>query len=338
MATLQLIWRDDRTSDHLCAWDRGQVNQVARLTKTIQRNIYIADLGPVAEPPTSKIVAKLAYGKDKLKLLEHEHAYYTKLLAPLQGTVVPYCYGLFKGTVKGREMGCLLLEYIKPHTDKKVDADEFHRELMVALCKIHQAGLKHGNLKSSHILQMGYSPRIVDFSLAEDHKCEKAHPANIYGQQAYGVYDCDELRRLEVFHGVDPNGIVMQHRNGTRDMHRMTLSGDSHTPVRPPGVSFYEDDSLADRRDTHIRSPVRYPVTPYPFEEIRLAEKADDHTASQGGMYGRRPTVPPPLNLNETTPRPAPVPVIHAHAHYPNPQRVYQVDYTKLRGAYIYRF
>ncbi|KAJ3511978.1 hypothetical protein NLJ89_g3788 [Agrocybe chaxingu] len=336
MATLQVIWRDGLTSDHLRAWDRGQVNQVARMTKTIQRNIYIADLGPVAEPPTNKIVAKLAYGKDRLKLLEREYTYYTTLLAPLQGTVVPYCYGLFKGTVKGREMGCLLLEYIKPHTDKRIDTDEFHRELMVALCKIHQAGLKHGNLKSSHILQMGYSPRIVDFSLAEDHKCEKAHPANIYGEQvmAYGVYDCDELRRLEIFHGVDPSGIVMQHRYGTWDMHRMSLTGDSHTPVRPPGVSFYEDDCLAERRDSHIRSPVRYPVTPYPFEDIRLAEREDENARSQRGMYGRRPTVPPPLNLNESPPRSAPAQV-PAHA---NVKRVYQVDPMTLRGAYIYKF
>ncbi len=69
---------------------------------------------------------KISKNPESLAKLEREYGIYSQQLLPLQGTVVPICYGLFKGTFGETEIGCLILEYIEssPHDDEISPADE----------------------------------------------------------------------------------------------------------------------------------------------------------------------------------------------------------------------
>jgi hypothetical protein len=60
---------------------------------------------------TETIIVKAALGPDEMILLNREAEFYSNELRHLQGTVVPKCFGLFRGKVDGVDFGCLLLEY-----------------------------------------------------------------------------------------------------------------------------------------------------------------------------------------------------------------------------------
>ena len=59
----------------------------------------------------SQVAVKWARGKANIRILAHELQLYDNDLRPLQGTVVPYCYGLYVGHIEGLEIGCLALEW-----------------------------------------------------------------------------------------------------------------------------------------------------------------------------------------------------------------------------------
>ena len=60
---------------------------------------------------TETIIIKSALGPDEMILLKREAEFYSNELRLLQGTVVPKCFGFFRGKVDGVDFGCLLLEY-----------------------------------------------------------------------------------------------------------------------------------------------------------------------------------------------------------------------------------
>lgn len=60
---------------------------------------------------TETIIIKSALGPDEMLLLTREAEFYSNELRSLQGTVVPKCFGFFRGKVDGVDFGCLLLEY-----------------------------------------------------------------------------------------------------------------------------------------------------------------------------------------------------------------------------------
>lgn len=58
---------------------------------------------------TSEVVVKFARGREELAMLEAEAALYDNELRYLQGSFVPVCHGLFKGS--GGMQGGLVLDY-----------------------------------------------------------------------------------------------------------------------------------------------------------------------------------------------------------------------------------
>jgi len=114
----------------------GHINQSALIVRHIQSNILISDLVPTGDPdttPSARVLLKTAKGDKANDLLKWEYEVYEERLKMLQGSVVPRCYGLFSGRVDergtasgtGERFGCLVLEYVRPHMDKRVDSDEF---------------------------------------------------------------------------------------------------------------------------------------------------------------------------------------------------------------------
>ncbi|KAF9532666.1 hypothetical protein CPB83DRAFT_890850 [Crepidotus variabilis] len=227
-SSLQLILSNASAPSYtLWSWDHGDFHQVARVCEQLADNICTAYIGPVGETPSHKVVLKIGQGKRADQRLAREYEMYSGPLVHLQGTIVPRCFGLFcgsanesgSGTIKSKkQISCLVLEYIAPHRERTVDPEEFHRQLMLALCKIHKAGINHGNLKTGHILQMGYSPRIIDFSLASRHSCQHGYAAGFCDEDnsqpsslsptASELLTCQELRMAEVYHAQDKDGIM----------------------------------------------------------------------------------------------------------------------------------
>lgn len=72
------------------------------------------------------------------------------------------------------------------------------RKAMIAACKLHYAGLVHGDLLSGrHIIGQGNEPRIIDFSKAIRHTCQNGVPTNPYEHNPEKRRFCQELMELE---------------------------------------------------------------------------------------------------------------------------------------------
>lgn len=73
---------------------------------------------------------------------------------------------------------------------------------MVAACRLHEAGVFHGNLiQGSHFIKSDDDQvRIIDFSTATMHKCPGAHPTLTSGRQS-NAPQCPELMRVEKVFG-----------------------------------------------------------------------------------------------------------------------------------------
>ena len=78
---------------------------------------------------------------------------------------------------------------------------------MIAICKIHQAGVLHGGLaKGHHIIRMGGDVRIIDFSLAVRHSCPNSTPVLTSSKgrksgDALSAAQCQELALVERIYG-----------------------------------------------------------------------------------------------------------------------------------------
>lgn len=57
------------------------------------------------------VYVKWAADPRRLKMLAHEADLYSNELKPLQGNVVPRCYGFFTDNAENPTMGCLVLEH-----------------------------------------------------------------------------------------------------------------------------------------------------------------------------------------------------------------------------------
>jgi len=66
---------------------------------------------------------------------------------------------------------------------------------MLSICKIHKAGVIHGDLLDGHhFIRMGHSIRIIDFSSAIRHQCPNGIPN---GRRKGGDGQCTELVNME---------------------------------------------------------------------------------------------------------------------------------------------
>ncbi|KAJ4485695.1 hypothetical protein J3R30DRAFT_3283749 [Lentinula aciculospora] len=205
MSTLQLIY--DHKIYELWSWESQQnVHQTAQVIKkplTTRGNIRIAYLGPRdANDPESLVIIKLARDNE-VKVLEREYRVYMDNLRHLQGSVVPICYGFYRGKAQGEDFACMLLEYCRGTVTYSIQ--ERNHQIMLGVCKLHQAGILHGTLDDMHhILCSNIGIRIIDFSeVIQNHRCVGAtplltHPSSV----AASRNGCPELVLMEKIYGL----------------------------------------------------------------------------------------------------------------------------------------
>ncbi|KIK70565.1 hypothetical protein GYMLUDRAFT_972691 [Collybiopsis luxurians FD-317 M1] len=206
MSTLQLI-DTDKNIYELWSWAPSDVrDQKVILTDqqlSTRGNVVIGYLGPRDQESRVAVVAKLAR-QSSLHSLEKEYEMYETKLKRLQGHVVPRCYGLFKGiNSNGEGMACLLLEYCIGSPTFALE--DRNRLIMLAVCKLHNAGVLHGSLGDGrHIVYTNSQVRLVDFTHAiENHRCVGAIPmlTSSTGEKA-SRNGCPELVFMEEKYGM----------------------------------------------------------------------------------------------------------------------------------------
>ncbi|KAF9260771.1 hypothetical protein L218DRAFT_946495 [Marasmius fiardii PR-910] len=184
--------------------------------------VSTAYLGPrkVANTdPGIPVVLKFAIGEANIAILQREAMFYENELRRLQGSVVPKCFGLYRGMQDryhsyafggGRALGgpndpmaCLVLEYCSGYGDHAMTANEYNHRLKLAVLALHQAGVGHGKLSDSrNIIDCGSQKgiRIVDFSSAYLHECPNAHGGLLPHSRNYvHRYPSGGCRELEGF-------------------------------------------------------------------------------------------------------------------------------------------
>ncbi|KAF8654890.1 hypothetical protein AX16_003319 [Volvariella volvacea WC 439] len=133
------------------------------------------------DPPSDTYLAlKFALREDLIDDLIQEANAYAGPLKPLQGAVVPRCYGLFLGTYDdeegvegGQSIGCLALEYFGENIRvqfRGLPLDSRLRLLQAVSC-IHGCGLLHGDFAERNVLERDDDFRIIDFEQVQSHVC-----------------------------------------------------------------------------------------------------------------------------------------------------------------------
>ncbi|KAK0198755.1 hypothetical protein F5146DRAFT_1131711 [Armillaria mellea] len=173
-----------------------------RCCEPLRQRVFRASMGPYGGQPTTPVIIKVARTEKEFSFLQWEEKVYNQYLRGLQGTVVPKCHGLFGTKNRGRKTGCLVLEYCT--TANNIRHPDYCRKVMVAMIKIHQAGIIHGDVRrSSHILSTPDGVRIIDFSNAKIHECPNAKPRLMDPRYApEPETQCNELMILEDGYGM----------------------------------------------------------------------------------------------------------------------------------------
>ncbi|TFK83702.1 hypothetical protein K466DRAFT_665650 [Polyporus arcularius HHB13444] len=156
-----------------------------------------------------KVVCKVAHDELMLHELKEEANLYAGLLAPLQGTVVPKCYGYFVGHSRDGVIGVLVTEDCgsPPWSELKGCPKDFKLAALEALVHLHRVGVKHGDFMRRNIVTRGKhdvkSLRLLNFQHAREHKCRcAAKPIDMTKAPSWGDIPCGEL--YEAFMKVKP--------------------------------------------------------------------------------------------------------------------------------------
>ncbi|KAJ8084558.1 hypothetical protein AAF712_004304 [Marasmius tenuissimus] len=209
-AQLELIYSPGNNYN-LRSLDSKEPPQHARVIRKLSGKVYQARIGLKGQETNRTVALKIARGQDQVRMLYHEAQVYQGELKPLQGTVVPKYHGSFMTRIDGTEVAVMVLEYCgntpQQMAMKQIPTVEYTRKLMIAICKLHQAGVVHGSIRldqQHHILEVGHELRIVDFTNAgRFHTCVGGTPVLVRG----GRHDqgCAELVMMEEEFGASEN-------------------------------------------------------------------------------------------------------------------------------------
>ncbi|KAA1473264.1 hypothetical protein DENSPDRAFT_266528 [Dentipellis sp. KUC8613] len=145
------------------------------------------------------VVCKLAYGAHSKASLATEARLYSGKLKHLQGVYVPQYYGHFIGQTDKGLTSCIILDYCGKRLDLLFLAQtiDFKRALVCAMVAIHNAGVRHFDIRNRNVLDNGGLPTVIDFGEAEDHECEREMDIieNIAAPMD-SEFGCDELYQL----------------------------------------------------------------------------------------------------------------------------------------------
>ncbi|KAA1473263.1 hypothetical protein DENSPDRAFT_266491 [Dentipellis sp. KUC8613] len=134
-----------------------------------------------------------------MKGVANEARLYSGKLEHLQGIYVPQYHGHFVGHTDEGPTSCIVLDYCGEECDLLFLAlpMDFRRAFASAMVAIHDAGVRHFDIRNRNVLNNKGFPVVIDFEEAEDHECERTMeiveniPAPFDSQ-----FGCDELHQL----------------------------------------------------------------------------------------------------------------------------------------------
>ncbi|TFY76262.1 hypothetical protein EWM64_g7751 [Hericium alpestre] len=150
-------------------------------------------------PWPKRVCIKFATGPDGVGQLARECQFYSYELRHLYGLAVPSFYGMYTGSVGSNVAACLVLELCTGTDVILKDVEEFNRLVMLAACRVHQAGILHRGLGDyHHFVMKDKSVYLVDFARAERHACRNGVPALAeVNYRSPPVIECWELYEAE---------------------------------------------------------------------------------------------------------------------------------------------
>ncbi|KAJ7157136.1 hypothetical protein C8R46DRAFT_1040214 [Mycena filopes] len=213
--SLTLLWSDGQTyAFESRAKVRSRVEYKTRVESQLRKNVYVLR---TMESQT-QLVLKMARDAGGIAALELEASFYINELKSLQGTAVPWFYGIYHGHIDGVPVACMLLEYRRQvpviHPGREVSIlfrfaavgqvliPPSSRRVMLAACAVHAAGVMHCDLENGRqFVLSGKNIKIVDFSCAIAHRCPGATPT-LHPGMGSAPTGCQELLMLEESHGI----------------------------------------------------------------------------------------------------------------------------------------
>ncbi|TFY71216.1 hypothetical protein EVG20_g1790 [Dentipellis fragilis] len=144
-------------------------------------------------------VCKLAYGQHYMTRVATEARLYSGKLKHLQGVYVLQYHGHFVGRTDEGPVSCIALDYCGQELDLLFLAlpVEFKRALICTMSAIHDAGIRHFDIRNQNVLNNNGLPVVIDFGEAEDHVCERTMEIveNVAAPMDYH-FGYDELHQL----------------------------------------------------------------------------------------------------------------------------------------------
>jgi len=162
----------------------------------------------------NNVCVKIAHGSSDVNSLMEEVACYDGALRSLWDVAVPRVHGVFVTPSGTYPQACLILELCHD-TKPAIDRNEFHRLAILAMCKVHQAGLKHGQYINDcgqahqysfadyrHFVVKGKRVFLVDFSCARRHECHGPGVPQLHDcSHQNAPHACWELQAIEAKFG-----------------------------------------------------------------------------------------------------------------------------------------
>lgn len=183
--------------------------------------VYRGTLTSASHSETKDIVVKVGLNAQAYEKLRKEgQLYASDKLLPLQGHIVPHCYGAYKVTngIGDEAPGCLILQdcgepcgsfdfkdnrnftcVLYNSSRLRVSLAPCRLQVIRAVATLHDHGLRHRAIWPHHVLDNDGHPFLVGFKHARDHACGRAfREIGEWGEfmPFKSAFKCDELYEL----------------------------------------------------------------------------------------------------------------------------------------------
>ncbi|KII90557.1 hypothetical protein PLICRDRAFT_39132 [Plicaturopsis crispa FD-325 SS-3] len=191
---------DSNTTPDPSATDHYTMHDVRLLHRGATSTIYRAVASTQGADNDTEAVLKTVRHRDETDAdaasLIREYQWYQNQLRSLQGTVIPRCYGVFRGEYHGLWITSLVLQYCGQPRESPFNLTEkaYNVQTIDNLLEIHDCGVCHRDFSERHILDNDGQPFVVDFRHAELHDCGRDLIIVGDWRPTADDFGCDEVR------------------------------------------------------------------------------------------------------------------------------------------------
>ncbi|KAJ6625357.1 hypothetical protein B0H10DRAFT_2003130 [Mycena sp. CBHHK59/15] len=193
----RLLIFEDETEPNI-ETDPWRVEAVELLRMSDRSSVFRATiLRKIGDPLDA--VLKLDHTAKREEAFYREAAAYETCAKNLQGSVVPFFYGLFSVEIGTKTVSCLVTQYCGSPLERDLYHTDhaFKVELLKTVDLLHRRGINHGDLSERNILNDNGRPVLVDLEDVSPHTCD-LHLRVVQGALAPQIeeFGCAELHDL----------------------------------------------------------------------------------------------------------------------------------------------